>query len=344
MKILFGVQGTGNGHITRAIAITEALKHYDDIHVDMLISGRSPEPMELSVDNLQWRSGLTFITEAGKVKVIETATQNKILQLFRDIKALDLSSYDLIVSDYEPVVSWASKIRHRQLIGIGHQYSFYHTVPRRGDNPFNRFGMKWLAPADVRIGLHWHHFDQPILPPIVDVETNEERQIQHNKVTVYLPFEDQEQVIALLRKCSDYEFYIYSPELTDRDEDHVHRRKTSRVTFKSDLTSSSAVIANSGFELISECLALGIKVFTKPLAGQIEQLSNAAALAELEYATVTDNLFLPSVEKWLKSSRSVQVTYPNVQECLARWLASGARESVDELAEKMWRDVEVTRR
>ena len=76
----------------------------------------------------------------------------------------------------------------------------------------------------------------------------------------------------------------------------------------------------------------------------MEQLSNGAALAELDYATVTDNLFLPSVEQWLRRCKAVQVTYPSVHECLGRWLATGAVETVETLAEKMWREVEVIRR
>lgn len=39
MKILFGVQGTGNGHISRARALNKYLKA-DGISVDYIFSGR----------------------------------------------------------------------------------------------------------------------------------------------------------------------------------------------------------------------------------------------------------------------------------------------------------------
>ena len=39
MKILYGVQGTGNGHIARARAMSHAFKEHD-VEVDFLFSGR----------------------------------------------------------------------------------------------------------------------------------------------------------------------------------------------------------------------------------------------------------------------------------------------------------------
>ena len=41
----------------------------------------------------------------------------------------------------------------------------------------------------------------------------------------------------------------------------------------------AGVVCNSGFELISECLQLGKTVLTRPVLGQMEQMSNAFALA-----------------------------------------------------------------
>ncbi len=344
MKILYGVQGTGNGHITRAIAITDALAALQAVDVDIVLSGRPPESIPINANTFTWRDGLSFVTSAGQVLMGKTVLSNNLPRLISDIRALDVNGYDLILTDYEPIVSWASRLRRKPTIGIGHQYAFNFNIPMRGDDWLNRTVMRNFAPADTRVGLHWHHFDHPILPPIVDVDPdlNLEEKIR-DKIVVYLPFEDAGQVITLLKKCPDYQFFVYHPKLADEDAGHIHTRTTSRVTFKADLYSASGVICNTGFELISECLALGTKIFTKPVAGQVEQLSNGAALYELDYATVTDNLFLPSVEKWLRSCQSVRVTYPNVQDCLARWLASGANDSVESLAEKMWRDVDIIR-
>jgi uncharacterized protein (TIGR00661 family) len=42
LKILYGVQGTGNGHIARTRALLPALKN-KDVEIDFVFSGRSEE-------------------------------------------------------------------------------------------------------------------------------------------------------------------------------------------------------------------------------------------------------------------------------------------------------------
>ena len=64
------------------------------------------------------------------------------------------------------------------------------------------------------------------------------------------------------------------------------RRTETIARFKSDLASACGVGCNCGFELILECLNWRKPVLTRPLAKQMEQLSNDAALETLHYATV----------------------------------------------------------
>ena len=260
-----------------------------------------------------------------------------------EVRGLSLENYDLIISDFEPVTSWAARLRGKKVIGIGNQYAFGHQIPTGHGNPVGKLVLKHFAPVTLGVGLHWHHFQQPILPPIVDVDTQRRHKIVENKVVVYLPFEDQFEVVSILQKCRDFDFYIYSAEHEDRDIGNIHLRKTSRISFKDDLYDSRAVICNAGFELISECLSLGISIFTKPVGGQIEQISNATALEVLAYATVSDRLLLPSIKTWLQCLPAVRVSYPLVQSHVASWLAGGAVTSVEELAESLWREVHVCR-
>lgn len=69
MKILYGVQGTGNGHLTRSRIMAEHLNK-SDLDVTYLISGRDKDElfgME-SFGNFEHRAGLTFITEGGRIR------------------------------------------------------------------------------------------------------------------------------------------------------------------------------------------------------------------------------------------------------------------------------------
>ena len=95
MKILFGVQGTGNGHLSRARAMGESLAAAD-VDVDYLFSGRQREKffdMELFGD-FQVKEGLTFMTDNGRVQYLKTAANSKPLRFFNDIRQLNLEPYE----------------------------------------------------------------------------------------------------------------------------------------------------------------------------------------------------------------------------------------------------------
>ena len=64
MRILYGVQGTGNGHIARARIMAAAFAQRDDFTVDFVFSGRDEDKyfdMEVFGPYRTFR-GLTFIT------------------------------------------------------------------------------------------------------------------------------------------------------------------------------------------------------------------------------------------------------------------------------------------
>jgi uncharacterized protein (TIGR00661 family) len=340
MKILYGVQGTGNGHISRANAMQDAFKAHPDLDVTWLLTGRDREKGCGAIRNFEWRAGLTFITENGKVDTLKTLRKNLKSNFLADVKAVanDLHKYDLLITDFEPVLAHAARKRGMPVVGLGHQYAFRYPIPRRGSNPVVDAIMKWFAPATSSVGLHWHHFDHPILPPIVDLHVSAEGIVpQPNKVIIYLPFENAGYIADLLKPLTDYEFFIYHPDLTDSDEGNLHRRAISRDGFKRDLLGSSKVVTNSGFELISECLQLGKAIMSKPLHGQMEQLSNAAALEKLAYAKVVDSLSTSVIAGWLRSNpKGAEVHYPNVAAALAIWVAGGCKTSEETLARQLW--------
>lgn len=343
MKILYGVQGTGNGHISRANAMAKAFAAYPGVEVTWLYSGRPRESLGEVPAASQWRRGMTFATENGQLKPFKTLMGNSVPGFVRDIRELDLSPYDCVVTDFEPIVSWAARLRGIPTVGIGHQYAFSHAVPVAPGQPLGRMVLKTFAPADCGLGLHWHHFEQPVLPPIIDLEGLRRQTPGASKIVVYLPFEDQQLVMGMLRRLTGYEFFLYGPGLLDRSVGNVHTRTLSRLGFKRDLVSCAGVITNAGFELIAECLALGIKVIAKALGGQVEQASNAAALTQLGYAEVVDEFTVPALRRWLQGAQRVQIDYPVVHERIARWLIEGQRESPAELSGELWHDVVVRR-
>ena len=341
MKIFYGVQGTGNGHITRARVMAREL-YVAGFDVTFQFSGRPADKyFDMQVFNgYQTREGLTFNTSKGQVSYLKTAMQASPIRFVKDISRLDLSAYDLVISDFEPVTAWAAKRQKKKVIGIGHQYAFGHNIPRKGSDPLADQVMKYFAPADIGVGLHWHHFGQPILPPIIDTPEFPTA-VQTNKIIVYLPFEDQNQVMRLLCPFENFEFHVYAPDVIESKYPNIVFKSLSREGFQKDLYDCAGIISNAGFELASESLQLGKKILAKPLHAQMEQISNAAALEQLGYGHTMFELDTQAIEDWLHNPHAVRVTYPNVAKALVGWLQAGMPTMDSAYVEEIWESVEV---
>jgi uncharacterized protein (TIGR00661 family) len=325
MRVLYGVQATGNGHISRARALGKYLQA-EGIAVDFIFSGRPADQLfdMQQFGDYQVKTGLTFVTEQGHINYLKTAIQAKPLQLWRDIHTLDCSPYDLVLTDFEPITAWAAYRQKKRSVAFGHQYAFLHQIPQIHDTPLSRSIFKFFAPAQQQIGLHWHHFDQPILPPIVDLQPEQNTADQAN-ILVYLPFEDQQQVMNWLMPLTDYRFFLYGPGLTKSQYGHIQCSAPCVDDFKRDLHQSAAVISNAGFELVSEALQLQKRILVKALQGQMEQESNALALEKLQLGQSTSSLDTTVIAKWLaKKTTDKTVQYPNVAHALAKWIRAGA--------------------
>ncbi len=70
----------------------------------------------------------------------------------------------------------------------------------------------------------------------------------------------------------------------------MYLRPFSRSGFIDNLKNCNGVICNAGFELASEALHAGKKMLVKPLAGQLEQPSNAQAMRKLGLGDVMERL------------------------------------------------------
>jgi len=337
MKILYGVQGTGNGHISRA---RKMAAHFQarDADVTWLFSGREPRQffdMETFGD-FEYRSGLSMVQRNGAVLYWPTLRSNRAGQFLKDVRALNVRDYDLVITDFEPVTAWAARLADVTCIGIGHQYAFAHRIPQRGRNAISDLVMKYFAPVDIPVGLHWHHFNRDILPPIIDTSL---RQQDRQHVLVYLPFEDQSEVTSLLRRFDQYQFVQYSPELEDAENGNVRLRRTNLHGFRADLCRSEAVICNAGFELVSECLHMGVAPLVKPVRGQMEQLSNALALEQLGWGSALPTLDAGPLGAWLESERrSTTIRYPDVANTLVDWVLRGEWRETEQLRDVLWLD------
>ncbi|ASG00690.1 glycosyltransferase [Vibrio anguillarum] len=340
LKILYGVQGTGNGHIARSRVMSEALREAK-IDVQFLFSGREKEKyfsME-SFGDYQTRRGFTFETEQGHVNYVKTALNNNLLTFVSETKNLDLSPYDLVINDFEPVSAWAAKQQGIPCIGISHQNAFRYNVPLKGASWLDKQIIQQFAPANYHVGLHWYHFDQPILPPII--YRSEQHTSNEHFILVYLPFEHVDDILELLFRFSNQAFICYHPSLMEAQSvENVELRPLCHTHFQYHLHCCDGVIANGGFELPSEALSLGKKLLLKPLSGQFEQQSNVATLENLGLAASMEFLDPSELRRWLDEKQVERVVYPNVAKALVEWVQNGKWDNHKELSQSLWRQVD----
>jgi uncharacterized protein (TIGR00661 family) len=342
-RILYGVQGTGNGHISRSREIIRCLKA-DGHQVQVVVTGRDPALLwDMEVfEPFAALEGLTFSTRRGRLQYLKTASRLNLFRFYEDIRSFDARGLDVVITDFEPVCARIARRHRLPSIGIGHQYAFRYRIPVAGFDPAAMFVIRRFAPADHCLGLHWHHFDQPILPPVVPQRMPRKPAPLADKVLVYLPFEEIDDIRRLLMPFKERQFFVYHRLSAASDEGHLRLRAYARRGFLEDLAESSAVITNAGFELASEALHLGKKVLVKPLARQMEQLSNAKALVRLKLGTAMKRLDPDAVASFLAQPRGEQVRYPDVARMIADWIGAGNWQDVEGISRMAWEQTRFT--
>jgi len=343
MRILYGVQATGNGHIARARVLARAFSGLST-PVDYLLSGRDPKLLfgtEIFGD-FEVRRGLTFCVERGAINYWKTALKLPIARAVSDISRLDLRRYDLVISDFEPISAWAARIKGVPSLGISHQCAFRYGIPKAENNFVASSVLKAFAPVDYAVGLHWSSFGFPILPPLIDLDpAPPHAESENDVVLVYLPFEDPAKILSCLNQCGDTRFVAYVGLDPSHSSSNVICRPYDKPGFQKDLLQCSGVICNAGFELPSECIQLGKRLLVKPVRGQMEQASNARALTELRLGHCTDNIDTASIRRWLGTSRPRPVNFGDVAGKIVEWINAGDFTAIRELSRSAWRGIDM---
>ena len=343
MQILYGVQATGNGHISRSREVVAALKRAGHT-VHVILSGRDPARLwDMEVfEPYTTFAGMTFNVRSGRVRYLPTLLQQRPLQLRRDITGFDARGYDVAIVDFEPVTARIARRHSIPSIGLGHQYAFAYPVPVARRDPLARLVMRCFAPVTYPLGLHWYHFNCPILPPIIPPQLSPASITQQDKIVVYLPFEQPAEVCRLLRGFTDYRFHFYTTVQDEVCDGPIRCLPFSRSGFLADMRDCGGIVANAGFALGSEALHLGKKLLVRPLAGQLEQLSNALALEQLGLGAVMRSLDTTALAHWLSLPQQQPIRYPDVAAAVSDWITRGNWHDTRSLRDSVWAPVDMS--
>ena len=281
-KILYALNGTGSGHITRARQLIPYLrKKYD---VDILISGKN----NIIDSNLNIKynfKGFTFIiNKNGRVSYLKSLFGNNLFRFIIDLFRLDVNQYDLIISDFEPISAWASKIKGKPSLQLSHQSSLFSKKSPRPKNidRLAEFFIKWYSPCDRYIGFHFKNYDSNIYGPLLrDKIINAIPKINDYYV-VYLWNYSSEYIVSVLSQLQDYKFKVFDSQVNKKYTiENCEIIPTGDDVFFNAILNCKGVICGAGFELPAEVLYLKKKLYVIPIGNQYEQKCNAQALIEM---------------------------------------------------------------
>jgi uncharacterized protein (TIGR00661 family) len=315
MKILFAIQGTGNGHLSRARDIYPELTKYGQ--VDVLVSGIQAD-VDIPFPVKYYLYGMSFIFgKHGGVDVINTVKRSNLFRLLRDIQALAVEQYDLVINDFEPVSAWACKLKNKPCISLSHQCAVLHKnapKPLKGD-PLGKFILRHYAPVTATYGFHFMPMGQDVFTPVIRKEIRELTPVDNGHYTVYLPAYDDATVVKHLSQFPGVKWHVFSKHnKAPFVSDNVTVRKIDNRAFIESIAASTGVLCGAGFEGPAEAMYLGKKLLVVPMQTQYEQQCNAVAAAAMG-ATVISNLNeknYSAIHDWLENGKFIKVNYPDI--------------------------------
>jgi uncharacterized protein (TIGR00661 family) len=310
MRILYGIQLTGNGHITRSVQIIKSLKE-SGCKVDIITSGNNSQ-LEIPFEVKSHYKGLSFFyNKSGGIDWIKTIKSLNLSQFLKDIE-YDVSGYDIVVSDFEPISAWSAKKYKIPSIGVGNQYSFVSkNIPRpKSPNKISEIFLKNFAKCDHNIALNYQKYDDFISLPIINEDLLGKEITDEDFYLVYLPSLSTEHVLEELKDFNCYNWRIYSPDvIEDYVDDRVELKKLNKEEFTKDLLRCKGVITASGFSTTTEALVLNKKIWSIPIKGQYEQLCNAIALKRM--GVFTEELNKETISLWITNYKKIDYEWKN---------------------------------
>ncbi len=314
MRILYAIQGTGNGHISRARDIIPLLHEKGEL--DVLISGTEADvtlghPVKFTM------KGLSFVFgKQGGVDLLATYKKAKTKRFYNELRSLEVTQYDIVISDFEPVSAWACRLQGKNCYALSHQSAVLNKntpIPSKLD-PMGKWILKNYAPTDFRFGFHFLPYDENIFTPLIRKEIRDAVVTSQGHYTVYLPSYSDKKILRTLSELKGVEWHVYSKHTEHAYEvGDIHVFPISNRSFVESMVSSEGIICGAGFEAPAEALFLGKKLLVVPMKNQYEQQCNAACLAQLGVPILKklNAKAKTKINDWLVSDQKIIVDFPD---------------------------------
>lgn len=315
MKLLYAIQGTGNGHVSRAREIIPYLKKYGNL--DLLLSGTQAE-VNLD-DEVKYRfNGFGFVFgEKGGIDFWETWKQFNSKQFLKDCKQLPVHDYDIIINDFEPVTAWACKFGKKESVSLSHQSAFLSPkTPQLKGFHWGKQIMNHYAPSTSQIAFHFEKYDDFIHTPVIRSEIRSLNPENLGHYTIYLPAYSDEFILDLVKHFPQIRWEIFSKHSkTSYIKDNAEVFPINNEKFQHSLEKCCGFLTGGGFEGPAEALFLKKKVLAVPMKNQYEQQCNALAMENMGIPVVwKESEFLSKLKLWVNSENLINVNFPDETE------------------------------
>lgn len=317
MRVLYGIQCTGNGHITRSIDFVNELRKY--VRVDVVTSGSHSE-VQLPFNVKYKLNGLSYyFGKNGSFDLIKTLRGNNFFRFLSEINSIPVHYYDLVVSDFEPITAWAAKKHWVYCVALSNQAALANASVKKPKvfSPISKLIIDYFCPSDKQYGLFYQKYSNELFfPPIRDKVLNLKPTVGDYYI-VYLPFYGEEKIVSFLKQFPNEKWRVFSKHSKVNSKiGNITIMPITDSVFLKSLENCKGVMCSAGFGTTSEALYLKKKLLVVPMKNQYEQLCNAFTLQE-NGVPIIKNLKMKhtaKVEKWLNNEDLPKICFKDEKE------------------------------
>lgn len=332
MKILFGVQTEGNGHITQCIATKQYLQS-QGIEVTTAFAAKKKRglPKYFTDEfNVIDYDGFDFVFDnVGRVVIWKTIVKNTfelprlIVSFIKICVIIQKEKPDAIFNYYEPLVGLTALFfKNIKYVSFGHQYAMDSVIyPRINGYIVQKLFLSIINKiTSIRakiVALSYYEFNDTTMivsPPILRAESYSISDKKEDFVLVYLMNEDMlPQLISQAKKYPDINIQCFTKLTKQYDElPNLKLFNLDGKLFQEKMKVCKAVVCSGGFETSAEAIYQNKPLLMIPMPNHYEQHANCNDAYLSSYAIYSESIDLSKIPKYQLGNKKWFDTYQYV--------------------------------
>ena len=332
MKILFGVQTEGNGHITQCIATKQYLQS-QGIEVTTAFAAKKKRGLSKYFTdefNVVDYDGFDFVFDSvGRVVIWKTILNNTfelprlIVSFIKICSIIQKEKPDAIFNYYEPLVGLTALFfKNIKYVSFGHQYAMDSVIyPRINGYIVQKLFLSIINKiTSIRakiVALSYYEFNDTTMivsPPILRAESYSISDKKEDFVLVYLMNEDMlPQLISQAKKYPDINIQCFTKLTKQYDElPNLKLFNLDGKLFQEKMKVCKAVVCSGGFETSAEAIYQNKPLLMIPMPNHYEQHANCNDAYLSSYAIYSESIDLSKIPKYQLGNKKWFDTYQYV--------------------------------